>query len=64
MPICLSFYSFYFFFREKRENRGDLRRDGRRIRALSKNENADFATGLIIGKNTNLITINEVLKAF
>ncbi|XP_024139466.1 centrosome and spindle pole-associated protein 1 isoform X3 [Oryzias melastigma] len=35
--------------REKRENRGDLRRDGRRIRALSKNENADFATGLIIG---------------
>lgn len=40
----------FFIFREKRENRGDLRRDGRRIRTQNKNENENFATGLIFGK--------------
>ncbi|XP_078809830.1 centrosome and spindle pole-associated protein 1 isoform X9 [Oryzias latipes] len=35
--------------REKRENGEDLRRDGRRIRTQNKNENENFATGLIFG---------------
>ncbi|XP_071313549.1 centrosome and spindle pole-associated protein 1-like isoform X2 [Trachinotus anak] len=35
--------------REKRENPVGLAREGRRLRALTKNEDAEFATGLIIG---------------
>ncbi|XP_040903340.1 centrosome and spindle pole associated protein 1-like isoform X2 [Toxotes jaculatrix] len=35
--------------REKRENAAGFAREGRRLRALTKNEDAEFATGLIIG---------------
>lgn len=37
------------FHREKRENPGGVVKEGRRLRALTKNEEAEFATGLIIG---------------
>ncbi|GAA6222637.1 centrosome and spindle pole associated protein 1-like [Lates japonicus] len=41
---------FYLTFpREKRENPVGFAREGRRWRALTKNEEAEFATGLIIG---------------
>uniref|UniRef100_A0A3B4UMY9 Centrosome and spindle pole associated protein 1 n=1 Tax=Seriola dumerili TaxID=41447 RepID=A0A3B4UMY9_SERDU len=35
--------------REKRENPAGFAREGRRLRALTKNDDAEFATGLIIG---------------
>ncbi|XP_041800014.1 centrosome and spindle pole associated protein 1-like isoform X2 [Chelmon rostratus] len=35
--------------REKRENPAGVAREGRKLRALVKNEDAEFATGLVIG---------------
>lgn len=39
----------FLFPREKRENPAGVAREGRRWRALTRNDDPEFATGLIIG---------------
>lgn len=46
---CIPLDLFISFPREKRENPAGFTREGRRLRVLTKNEEAEFATGLIIG---------------
>lgn len=55
--ILYCLYSFtalflLYFSREQRENQGGVARQGRRLRAQTKNEDGEFATGLIIGQKT------------
>lgn len=48
---------FIFPFREKGERAAGVWSNGRRSRELSKNGDAPFATGLIIGKKAFLLVI-------
>lgn len=54
---CLSPFNTLFLFdfsREQRDIQGGVGRQGRRLRARTKNEDGEFATGLIIGQRTFL----------